>query len=143
MIPAHLLERYQQDFYSQTDLVYRFGMILTLSKDGAERVTELTFNRLVEEFASLKSSIDPVKYLLERAWKTWLGFKGEKFIESTSALAKSLKTMTLDERVAMFLIDMVGLKVQEAAFLTNTSEKDSRLALASGRQRMTKGEARF
>jgi hypothetical protein len=142
-ISPHVLERYQRDFYTNTDLVFRFGLVLTVSREGAERITEAVFARLVEGFDRLPKNTDPLKHLLSLTWNSWMDLRGERFHEWNSPVVASLKALKPDERACLFLVDMAGLNAEQSAVLMTMSEKDVRIALAAARRRLAKGEIKF
>ena len=142
--PVHpqRLELYQSEYYERTDVVYRFGLILTGSRDGAERITEEAFRQLLEDFDSVKPATDAVGLLMALTWKAWNKLKTERFHEWSQPTLNALKKFTPKERAALYVVDMVGLSVKDAASVMGTIDQDVRKALATARQKLTLGEVK-
>ena len=130
------LELYQSEYYERTDLVYRFGLVLTSSRDGAERITEETFRLLLEEFSGVKSSADAVALLMALTWRAWQKLKSERFHEWAQPTLNTLKKLNTDERAAVYTVDIVGLLPKDAAAILGASEKEVRMTLASARHKL-------
>jgi DNA-directed RNA polymerase specialized sigma24 family protein len=133
------LERYQKDFYQYADLVYRFGVILTSSKAGAERLTEETFRELIEGFGQIKANANPIEVLIKFSWKAWGRVRTESFHPWNNPTVSALKPLDEDERAALYIVDMIGISVKEAAQIIGSSESHIRRSLAGARGRFVSG----
>ncbi len=138
-VDQRVLDRYQNDYYVHTDLIYRFGVVLSGSREGAERVTEETFRRLLEDFDKLKSNVNPVDHLMLLAWQAWTSLRQGAYHPWNQPTIASLCKLSVDERAALYVVDMVGFSAVNAAKLMDTSEIDLRLALAEARRKLVDG----
>lgn len=130
------LELYQSEYYEKTDVVYRFGLVLTSSRDGAERITEEAFRLLLEDFNTVKPSTDATALLMALTWRAWIKLKSEKFHEWSQPTLQAIKNLSVDERAALYVVDMAGVEPKDAATLIGTSEKELRSVLAAARQKL-------
>ena len=131
------LELYQSEYYERTDLVYRFGLVVTNSRDGAERITEEAYRLLLEDFSSVKASTEAPALLLALTWKAWNKLKSERFHEWAHPALAMLKKLNTDERAAVYVVDMAGVEPKDAATILGASEREIRITLASARQKLT------
>lgn len=141
-IDPQRLELYLSEYYERTDVVYRFGLVLTGSRDGAERITEEAFRQLLEEFDSVKPSTEATNLLMALTWKAWNKLKAERFHDWSQPTLNALKTFKIEERAALYVVDMVGIGAKDAASVMGTKEQDVRKALAKARQKLTAGEVK-
>jgi DNA-directed RNA polymerase specialized sigma24 family protein len=139
-VDQRFLDRYQNDYYVHTDQIYRFAVVLTGSREGAERVTEEAFRRLLENFERSKPHPNPLEQLLSLAWKSWNTLSTSVFHPWSQATISSLGKLTIDERSALYVVDVAGFSPQVAAKITETSEASLRLALAAARKHLVAGE---
>lgn len=142
-VDQKLLELYLSEYYERTDLVYRLGVVLTTSRDGAERFTEETFRLLTANFEKLRGVSNPSEYLFELGWRAWGTLKSERFHEWSHPFVAAIRPLQIGERVAMFAVDMLGLEPAVVARVTGQAETDLRKHLASGRRRLTNGEIKL
>jgi hypothetical protein len=75
------LALYMDQYYERADVVFRFGALLSLSREGGERLTEEVFRLLLQDFSQVKSNTAPAVLLMALAWKAWAKVKAEKFHE--------------------------------------------------------------
>ncbi|MCX6123544.1 MAG: hypothetical protein NTV34_02165 [Proteobacteria bacterium] len=134
------LDRYLGEFYEHTDLVYRFGALLTGSRDGAERVTEETFRQLILELAEVSPSANAMETLMKRTWQTWNKIRSERFHAWVHPTVSSLGKLDHEVRASIYLVDFVGFSPREAATILESSEREVRICLAGGRKRLVSGE---
>lgn len=139
-VDQRALEQYQTDFYEHADLIFRFGVILTGSRDGAERLTEETYRLLIAELSNLMSEKNPKNYLIMLAWRAWHKIQSERFHEWSHPTVNALRKLDLNERAALFAVDMAGILPATAATLLGQSEREIRVSLASARKRLASGE---
>lgn len=139
-VDQQALDRYQDEFYRHTDLVYRFGLVLTCSRDGAERLAEETFRRLIDDFARVPTAANASEYLLGLAWQVWDSLKSERFHSWNQPTLTALKVLSAEERAAVFIVDIAGVTPRDAAQKLSMSERDLRRSLATARKRLTTGE---
>ena len=139
-VDQRVLDRYQNDYYVHTDLIYGFGVVLSGSREGGERLTEATFKLLLEDFDRLKSNVNPVDHLLKTAWNAWAQLRSDSFHPWNHPTVVSLSRLGVDDRAALYMVDMVGLNPAAAAALMEASETDLRLSLANARKGLVSGE---
>lgn len=139
-VDQRALDRYQNDFYVHSDLVYRFGVVLTGSREGAERLTEETYRSLIDDFGKVKANANPVDMLMVLAWQAWNRIKSERFHEWSHPTLNALRKLSTDERASLYVIDMVGISPKDAARLFGSNERAVRMSLASARRRLVSGE---
>lgn len=139
-VDQRALDRYQNEFYEHTDLVYRFGVILTGSREGAERLTEETFRALIDDFARVKATVNPLDLLMVLAWQAWNNIKSERFQDWSQPTVNALKKMSLNERAVLYVVDMVGIDPADAAKMFGSNERTVRASLATARRRLAAGE---
>ncbi len=128
------LELYMHDYYERSDLVFRLGAVLTGSREGAEKLTEEAFRLLADDFAKLSSEGLPQKTLMMCAMRAWKQLKQGKFHEWQVPILQSLKPMPEDQRVALFLVEMAGLEMSDAAKLLGCDETKFRSLLAGAQK---------
>lgn len=129
---------YQEEFVSQSDLIFRVAYALSLSIDQAHQIVAKSFEeavatldgRLNEGQTEIKSS------LLKSAWESFQEVSGGKRDgeKHDSALAKALAEIAPDERGALTMVDLAGLSGPEAASTLGVEEKVLRQQLASARR---------
>ena len=125
------LSFYLDEYYERADLIFRFGALLTLSREGAERLVDETFKALIENFASIKESANPRQVLMAHAWKAWEKMSSERFQEWNVPILKGLKTLGVNQRAVLFAIELAGLDHREAAVVFGLDENAFRADLAS------------
>ena len=137
------LSLYSNEYYERTDVVYRFAAVLSMSRDGAERVTEEVYRMLLADFERVSPSTDAVSLLMALTWKAWQKLKSERFNEWAIPLMATLKTMSIESRAVLYVVDMVGMDADEAAKVFGTDEKSVRKLLSDARNRMASGSLKF
>lgn len=130
------LALYTNQYYEQADLIFRFGALLSLSREGGERLTEETFKNLIEDFSQVKSSANPMLLLMALSWKAWNKIKGQKFHEWKLPILQSMKSLGVEQRAALFAIDIAGLEIEEAAKIFGTSDMMVRQMLADAHKHL-------
>lgn len=128
------LALYTDEYYERADLVFRFGALLTVSREGGERLTEETFRMLLQDFAQVKSETSAPTLLIALAWKAWNKIKSEKFHEWNAPILQSMKAISIEQRAALFAVEMAGLEVPDAAKLFGSDEKTIRKLLAGAQK---------
>lgn len=128
------LALYMDEYYERADLVFRFGALLTVSRDGAERLTEETFQFLLQDFSQVKSDTSAQTLLMALAWKAWNKIKSEKFHEWNAPVLQSMKSLGIEQRAALFAIEMAGLELSDAARIFRSDEKTVRTLLAGAQK---------
>ena len=128
------LELYTTDYYERSDLVFRFGALMLISREGAERLTEEAFRYLVEDFSKLSAAQVPQKALMECAIKAWKKLKQERFHEWQSPILQSLKSLGEDQRLALFLVEIAGLEFSDAARIMGLDNMKFRSLLAGAQK---------
>jgi DNA-directed RNA polymerase specialized sigma24 family protein len=128
------LELYTNDYYERSDLVFRFGALMTVSREGAERLTEEAFRLLIEDFSKVGADSSPQKLLMNFAVKAWKKIKSEKFHEWKAPVLQSMKTLGEDQRAALFMIEIAGLELNDAAKILGCDESKFRLLLAGAQK---------
>lgn len=130
------LALYTNQYYERADLIFRFGALLSLSREGGERLTEETFKNLIEDFSQVKSSVNPLVLLMALSWKAWNKIKGQKFHEWKLPILQSMKSLGVEQRAALFAIDIAGLEIEEAAKIFGTSDTMVRQMLADAHKHL-------
>jgi len=128
------LALYSSQYYERADLVFRFGALLTLSREGGERLTEEVYRALLQDFSQVKSSTSPVVLLMALAWKAFNKIKTQKFHEWNLPILQSIKALGVEQRAALYAIDIAGLEVGEAANLFSSSDAAVRQMLAEAQR---------
>lgn len=130
------LALYTSQYYERSDLVFRFGALLSLSREGGEHLTEETFRSLIQDFSEVKSSTSPVILLMTLAWKAWENISSQKFREWNLPILQSMKTLGVEQRAALFIVDIAGLDIDQAAKIFGTSETSVRQMLAQAQKHL-------
>ena len=128
---------------SEVDPVYRFAFILTLSLDGARSVVDKVFEEVATE---LESHRDPEKLsslLVTETWKAYGELKKGGFQEGHSAVIKALKPISEKARAALFSVDVMGLRADDAAKALGWEEIELRKNLGSARKALMTGNLDF
>jgi len=127
---------YISQYYERADLVFRFGALLSLSREGAEHLTEQTFRLLIEDFSQVKSNTSPEVLLMALAWKAWSKIKNDKFREWSVPILQSMKSIGVEQRAALFAVDIAGLEISDSAKIFNTTDAVIRQMLATGHKHL-------
>lgn len=127
-----------EQYASRADLVYRLGTMLTLSFEGAEKLTDKAFKLLSEDFDQASKTTNPVLLLMALAWQAYLKIKNETFKAADSRFLKMLKPLSLEQRAVLYGVDVLGLDIGEVAKIFGSDEIKVRQLLAQGRQGLTK-----
>jgi DNA-directed RNA polymerase specialized sigma24 family protein len=121
---------YTDEYYERADLVFRFGALLTCSREGGERLTEEAFRLLVEDFARIDGGMAPVPVLMSKAWIAWSHIKSERFHEWKSPILQSMKALGVQQRAMLFASEVAGLEMSEMGSIFGCDESTIRRALA-------------
>ena len=124
------LALYADEYYERSDLVFRFGALLTSSREGGERLTEEAYRLLIEDFAGVREGSPAVNILMSKAWKAWGHLKSQRFHEWNNPILQSMKALAVDQRAVLFASDMAGLEIGEIARIFGTDEQSVRRSLA-------------
>jgi hypothetical protein len=137
------LALYSEEYYERADLVFRFGALLSLSREGGERLTEATFSLLLENFATVKAGASPVLILMTLAWKAWNNMKSEKFHDWSVPILQSMKGIGVEQRATLYALEIAGLDVQGVCKAFGTDEHSVRKALADSNRFLATNEIRI
>lgn len=121
---------YTDEYYERSDLVFRFGALLTCSREGGERLTEETFRLLIEGFVRLPEGSNAVQILMSKAWKAWGKIKSERFHEWNNPVLQSMKPLSVDARAALFASEIAGLEIRDIAQILGDDDQSVRRKLA-------------
>ena len=125
---------YTDQYYERADLVFRFGALLTGSREGAERLTEETFRLLLDDFAQVKEDTSASLLLMALAWKAWAKIKSERFHDWSMPILQSVSGLGVEQKAAWFAIEMAGLEMFEAGKVFGTDENIVRKLLAEAQK---------
>ena len=128
---------FSDEYYERSDMVFRFGAILTLSREGGERLTEETFRLLIEDFQKVSPSSNAVYLLLALAWRAWQKIKAERFHEWQNPMLQSIKGLPMEARAVLFASEVAGLELSEIAKIFGTDESQVRRQLAVANKYLT------
>jgi DNA-directed RNA polymerase specialized sigma24 family protein len=99
-------------------------------------VAEETFQALIEDFSQVKSGTSPAVLLMALAWKSWNKVKSQKFHEWKLPILQSMKSLGVEQRAALFAIDIAGLEIDEAAKIFGTTDTLVRQMLAQAHKHL-------
>lgn len=136
------LALYTNEYYERADVVFRFGALLTASRDGGERVTEETFRLLIQDFARVNENVEPAKLLMSLAWKALNNLKSEKFHEWNAPIIQSMKSLGVEQRAVLFVVEMAGLELADAAKVFGRDESFIRKYLADAYKHLAVSQIR-
>lgn len=133
-----LINYFDDEIVGHADTVYRFAFALTLSLDGAHRLTQRTYQEVaanLERFGTAEGSAAVARLLAE----CWKGFganaaDGAGQGSEATAVLKALKGIPAAERAALIAVDVAGLSMDEAGKVFGWSETDLRRKLAASRR---------
>jgi hypothetical protein len=130
---AFFVENLCQD----ADTLLRFGFALTLSEEIASRLVYKTYQAIGPRIAELldKDSNFIRLQLMRRAWELHHEANQEGQ-SSVHVLFPLLKPLDLETRAVLFMVDVIGLTVEEACEITKMDEGELRRHLAHGRKRL-------
>ena len=137
------LALYLEEYYELADLIFRFGALLTLSREGGERIVDETFALLVADFVNIKTSANPTFILMSLAWKAWRKVSNEKFHEWDLPILKSMKSLYVNQRAILFALEVAGLDLREAASVFGGDEHANRSDLAEANRFLALNEIRI
>ena len=131
-----LVNFYEEQYLPLGDTVYRFGLALTLSIDGATACVLQTFKSVTADLPNLakKSDANPAIVALTSCWKAYQDMKQQRFTVGQSAVTTALKSLPVEGRVALTLVDVIGLSAADAARVIAVPEQDLRTNLARARR---------
>lgn len=121
----------------EADTVLRFAYALTLSEDIGKRLVYKTYQTIVPNLTELlnRESAAMRLHLLRRLWE--LHHEEDQVGQSSSSLLfPLLKPLDLTTRALLFLVDVIGLTLEEVGEITKLDEIDMRRHLAQGRKRL-------
>lgn len=127
---------YTDQYYERADLVFRFGALLTGSREGGERLTEETFRLLLEDFAQVKEETSASLLLMALAWKAWDKIKSERFHDWNVPILQSMKVLGVEQKAALFAIEMAGLDIKQASKIFGSDENTVRRLLADSQKHL-------
>ena len=127
---------YTDQYYERADLVFRFGALLTGSREGGERLTEETFRLLLDEFAQVKEETSASLLLMALGWKAWNKIKTERFHDWNVPILQSMKSLGIEQKAALFAIEMAGLDIKEASKIFGSDENTVRRLLADSQKHL-------
>ncbi len=119
------------------DTLLRFGFAMTLSEEIAGRLVYKTYESIVPSLPELLNKDAAVirLQLLRRAWELHHEMNQEGS-SSENVLFPLLKPLDLETRSCLFLVDVVGLSMEEAREITQMDETELRRYLTIGRKRL-------
>ena len=119
------------------DTLLRFGFALSLSEDLGSRLVFKTYESFVEKLPELlhQDHASIRLKLLRRVWELHheTNQEGES---SDNLLFPLLKPLDLETRACFFLVDAVGLSIDEARQITQMEENETRRHLCAARKRL-------
>lgn len=119
------------------DTLLRFGFAMTLSEELAGRLVYKTYESIVPQLPELLNrDANLIRLqLLRRAWELHHEMNQEGS-SSENVLYPLLKPLDLETRTCLFLVDVVGLSIEEAKEITKMDDTELRRFLAVGRKRL-------
>lgn len=119
------------------DTLLRFGFALTLSEELAGRLVYKTYQSIVPSLPELlsKDSSWIRLQLLRRVWELHHE-QNQEGSSSENVLFPLLKPLDMETRSCLFLVDVVGLSIEEAREITQMDETELRRYLSVGRKRL-------
>ena len=132
------LNEKQFDFYFEEvcphgDEVLRLSYLLLLNKQAAWTCVSKTFDRLVDKLTSLED--DLTFQLVSNCWKTFKAEPNWPQIDE-SAFTKDFAKLSIEERSAIAVVDLIGLTPEEAAKALDRSHEQVRTDLSHARQKL-------
>ncbi len=121
---------YTDEYYERSDLVFRFGALLTCSREGGERLTEEAFRLLIDDFAQIHEGRSAVQVLMAQAWKAWQKIKNERFHEWNNPILQSMKGLGVDQRAVLFASELAGLEISEIGPIFGVDDATVRRSLS-------------
>ncbi len=121
----------------EADTVLRFAFALSLSEDIGNRLVYKTYQSIVPHLSEFlnRDSATIRLFLLRRLWE--LHHENDEEGQSPdNILFPLLRTLDLTTRALLFLVDVIGLTLEEVGEITKIDELDMRRYLAQGRKRL-------
>lgn len=119
------------------DILLRFGFAMTLNEELAGRLVYKTYETIIPRLPELlrrEAAVIRLE-LLRRAWELHHELN-EEGSSNDNLLFPLLKGLDLETRSSLFLVDVVGLSIDEARAITKMDEIEMRRYLARGRKRL-------
>jgi DNA-directed RNA polymerase specialized sigma24 family protein len=88
----------------------------------------------MEDFSKLVTHSSPQEVLMRLAFRAWKRVKSEKFHEWKSPVLQSLKPLGEDQRIALFMVELAGLEMKDAATIVGVDEGKFRSLLAGAQK---------
>ena len=137
------LALYLDEYYELADLIFRFGALLTLSREGGERIVDETYKLLIDDFPNIKANSKPTVVLMTFAWSAWKKIGNEKFHEANTPIIQSMKRLAVNQRAILFAVELAGLNLREVSKAFGLAdEKSVRNDLADANQFLALNEIR-
>jgi hypothetical protein len=135
-----IMEVFESEYYPLVDLVYRFGVTLSQSREGGERVCEEVYRRLFDELGRAHGGLAPTEHLIRLTWQAWGHLRGHMYHPWNQSLISSLAALDVEAKAALFVVDVVGISPIQAAKLLDIPESEVRLGLVEARKRLCSKE---
>lgn len=129
-----------QDFYLEQlcpkcDELLRFCFALCLSLQDARNLTAHTFSIALEKLPEIMKSQHPMLALLGIAWDN-LKSEPERQDDMLPPIISTLLALKREERLAVMLIDIMGLREKECCSLTGWNAETVIKHAGAGRQKI-------
>lgn len=127
---------FTEGYCSHADMAYRFCYVLLLNPLSAKQTVQAAFREIASEVSGLIPNADSLAVVLTRCFKNSEKLKSVATEASSHPLAALLISMSPEERAVLFLMDVAGRTVSEAAGIIGSQEDKVRKSVASARKKL-------
>lgn len=127
---------YDEQLVPRADMVYRFAFAASLNLDSASRLVRQTFEDIAMNADALhrKGGNNLNADLLTVCWNHFRNSRDKSSPQSKSQVVRVLNDLTVEERVILVAVDVLGLSAAEAQSVVGVDEKVLRKNLANARR---------
>lgn len=130
-----VLNFYDEQLVPKADMVYRFAFAAALNLDSASRLVRQTFEEVASDAQRLErvgtSSLD--SELLSICWRLFKKGGSKDANLSKSQVVKALKDLSVEERVILVGMDVLGIAPNDMMKIVNVEGVSFRRNLAKAR----------
>jgi hypothetical protein len=127
---------YADEILDRSDLAYRFAAALVLDKKAAFGLTKQSLKKVVKDIEKVIAEDDSLIVVLKHVWSQYE--KQPKSDAVGDLKLSGFEVLSLNERAIVSLVDIIGIKTDDAIDILGLDTKKAMDALVTGRQAILK-----
>ena len=131
---------FAEGYCAHADLAYRYCYVLLLNGPSAKQVVQTAFREIAKELSASLPNADSLNTVLAKCWKVAGALKPSKPSSGDHPLMNLFGSMPIEDRSILFLMDVAGRSISEAATIAEVSEDKVRKSIANGRRSLLQHE---